>query len=198
MNPRTNPRTPPATPGRPPSAVRAPVVLIDGRSGSGKTELAAALVRAWPSAQLVRLDSVYPGWGGLDAGSRAVSDEILLAHRWRRWDWAAGTFADEPAHTLDPSHPLIIEGCGALTAASRRLATLALWVELDAPRRKQRALQRDGKMYVPHWDEWAAQEDAIIEREHPQELADVIIDGLHAARDAARWRRLAEAASMGE
>ena len=180
------------------SVFTAPVVLIDGRSGSGKTELAAALAREWPAAQLVRLDNVYPGWGGLEAGSRAVVDEILTRSRWRRWDWALSTFADEPPHELDPSHPLIVEGCGAVTGASARLATLALWVELDAGRRKQRALARDGETYVPHWDEWASQEDAIIAREQPAALADAIVDGEHAARDAIRWRVLAEAASMGE
>ncbi len=44
-------------------------ILIDGRSGSGKTELARAIVDDWPGAQLVRLDEVYPGWHGLAAAS---------------------------------------------------------------------------------------------------------------------------------
>lgn len=152
-------------------------ILIDGRSGSGKTKVANGLLEAMPDAQLVRLDELYPGWDGLEAGSRHVHDFILAAERprWRRWDWIAG----EPAewHELDPARPIIIEGFGALSRENRALATLGIWVELDAETRKQRALDRDGDTYAPHWDRWAAQEDAFIEREHPQDLADLVIDG---------------------
>ncbi|MEO8095730.1 MAG: hypothetical protein ABI632_12485, partial [Pseudolysinimonas sp.] len=41
-----------------------PVVLIDGRSGAGKTTLARELAPL-VGAQLVSLDDVYPGWDGL-------------------------------------------------------------------------------------------------------------------------------------
>lgn len=151
-----------------------PIVLIDGRSGSGKTEL-GTLVAAHLDAQLIRLDDLYPGWHGLDAGSRAVVTDILRAHRWRRWDWTTSAFAEE--HTVDPARPLVIDGCGSLTEASRRLATLGVWVELDDGHRKVRALARDGVDYEPHWDEWAAQELRFIERENPKAFADLVLDG---------------------
>lgn len=159
-----------------------PVVLIDGRSGSGKTTLARALAAAIDDAQLVRLDDFYPGWDGLDAGSRMVVDDVLDPESpgWRGWAWEH----DRPAswHPLDPLRPLVIEGCGALSRASRARATLAVWVELDARTRKARALARDGDGYAPYWDRWSAQEDAFIDREHPQALADLIIDETEAAR----------------
>ena len=148
-------------------------ILIDGRSGSGKTELARSIVSHWPEAQLVRLDDVYPGWDGLDAASAAVPG-ILTQHRWRQWDWVMGRAADW--HELDPQRPLIIEGVGAISRASRPLADLALWVELDDDTRKQRALARDGDTYAPHWDRWAAQELRFIAREDPRGLADVIME----------------------
>ena len=37
------------------------ILLIDGRSGSGKSELATAIAAATGS-QVVRLDDLYPGW----------------------------------------------------------------------------------------------------------------------------------------
>ena len=160
-----------ATPARP------DIVLIDGRSGSGKTELARAMVLEKPALQLVRMDDLYPGWDGLEAGSRHVHDYLLAAsaRRWQRWDWAAG----EPAewHVLDPSRPVLVEGCGALSRENRALAAYAIWVELDEPTRKARALARDGELYAPHWDAWAAQEDAFIARENPRALADIVVDG---------------------
>ena len=63
---------------------------------------------------------------------------------------------------------------GALTAASRALADLAIWVEADDAIRKQRSLVRDGDTYRPHWDRWAAQEDEFIDRCHPRRSADLI------------------------
>jgi uridine kinase len=153
-----------------------PVVLIDGRSGSGKSTLAPRLSAAL-SAQLVRLDDIYPGWDGLQRASEHIGRFLLGAPRprWRRWDWAA----DEPAewHRIDAARPLVIEGCGALSRHNRALATFGIWVELDAVSRKQRALERDGEDYAPHWDRWAAQEAIFAEREHPLDLADVILDG---------------------
>jgi hypothetical protein len=159
-----------------------PIVLLDGRSGSGTTKLARALVEAWGGpVTLIRLDDIYPGWDGLAAASEHIREHVLepLAAGgepcWRRWDWAA----DAPAewHGLDPSRPLLIEGCGALSRSTRALASFALWVELDPQTRKRRALSRDGDAYRPHWDRWAAQEQEFIEREHPASLADLLIDG---------------------
>lgn len=153
-------------------------MLIDGRSGSGKTDLARAVVEGWPRAQLLRLDDLYPGWDGLDAGSAAVAG-ILAENRWRSWDWAS----DAPGvwHELDPQRPLVVEGVGALSRASRPLADRAIWVELDAATRKARALRRDGDAYAPFWDRWAAQEEAFIARERPRDLADLVVDGTDVA-----------------
>jgi uridine kinase len=150
------------------------IILIDGRSGSGKTELGFAVADAL-GAQLVRLDDLYPGWQGLEAGSELVRTDVLGRRRWTRWDWASGALAEE--HVVDPDRPLVIEGSGALSRANRAMATLGVWVELDAPTRKARALARDGEAYEPHWDEWAAQEQVFVDRERPDVLADIRIDG---------------------
>lgn len=152
-----------------------PVVLVDGGSGSGKTTLAPSLAQAL-DAQLVRLDDIYPGWDGLEAATAHVHEFVLSSDpRWQRWDWTA----DAPAewHLLDANRPLVIEGCGSLSRANRQLATFGIWVELDAESRKVRALERDGEAYAPYWDRWARQEAAFAGREHPQLLADVIVDG---------------------
>ncbi len=148
------------------------IFLIDGRSGAGKTELASAMLQREQGAQLVRLDDIYPGWGGLDAGSDAVPGILTTLH-WQRWDWSTSQLAEW--HELDPDRPIIVEGVGALSRASRPFADRAVWVETDDATRKRRALARDD-YFAEHWEAWAAQEERFIARENPRALADLIVD----------------------
>ena len=160
------------------------VILIDGPSGSGKSTLADALVSAWPgesAPQLIRLDDIYAGWRGLAAAGEHVTQNILeplaagLPARWQRYDWATGALAEW--HAVDPSHPLVIEGCGVLTRSNAALADLAIWLDTDLAVRKARALARDGDVYAPHWDDWQRQWEDFSAAEDPAGLADILLDG---------------------
>jgi uridine kinase len=153
---------------------RRPVVLIDGRSGAGKTVLAEAIAPRL-DAQLISLDELYPGWEGLEAGSEAVHETVLRARApgWTRWDWTAARPAEW--HPVDPGRAIVIEGCGALSAANRALASFGIWLELDADERRRRSSQRDHGRFDRFWQPWADQEDAFIAREHPRERADVVL-----------------------
>lgn len=163
------------------SQARGRRILIDGRSGSGKTELARAIAADWPDAQLVRTDDLYPGWAGLAEGS-ALVPAVLTTGRYRVWDWAEGRYGEE--RVLDVERPIIVEGVGALSRASRPLADFAVWVEYPAPERKARALARDGADFEGHWDDWAAQEDAFLHAERPRVLADAVVRG----NDVTDWQ----------
>lgn len=164
-------------------SVANPVVLIDGRSGAGKSSLAARIAERWPLAgrvQVVALDSLYPGWDGLDDGVRRAEEWILRPHgrgligTWRRWDWTAGEEAE--SHAVDPALGVIIEGSGVLTPTTARLADLRVWVEAPEPVRRRRALDRDGETYRPHWERWAAQEARHVERDDPRSAATRIVE----------------------
>lgn len=159
-----------------------PVVLIDGRSGAGKTSLAARVASDWPLAghpQSIALDSLYPGWDGLDEGVERAREGILHPHArglvgtWHRWDWERQ--ADAEAHAVDPALGIILEGCGALTPATARLADVRVWVDAPEESRKRRALTRDGDGFRPHWERWAAQEHRHLERDDPRSLADIVL-----------------------
>jgi hypothetical protein len=161
-----------------PAAGRA-VILLDGGSGAGKTSLAALVADAWRAArgeelQVVSLDDVYPGWQGLAAGSAAVPQILAGAGPgYRRWDWDTS----QPADWVDVDHrrPILVEGCGALTLATARLATCRVWLELDEPVRKARALARDNGGYHPYWDIWASQELLHWRDNRPWTLADLTV-----------------------
>lgn len=160
-----------------------PVVLIDGRSGAGKTSLTRRLVERWPDGgrvQMLALDSVYPGWDGLRRGADYVRERVLAPHArgavgvWRRWDWEAHERAE--ASEIEPALPLIVEGAGVLTPETALLAGIRVWVGAPDAERRRRALDRDGDAYRPHWERWAAQEAAHLAEHDPVSLASVVID----------------------
>jgi cytidylate kinase len=152
---------------------RRAVVLIDGRSGTGKTTLGARIAELL-GAQLVHLDDLYPGWDGLRAAADAVVTDVLGAPSgYRRWDWVADAPADWAS--VDPDLPIVVEGCGALSRASAPLASLRVWLEADDTVRWDRAIGRDGEVFAREWDRWAAQEQAFIAAEDPAALADAVL-----------------------
>ncbi|WP_235426519.1 ATP-binding protein [Curtobacterium sp. MR_MD2014] len=149
------------------------VVLVDGRSGTGKTTLGDA-VAARLGARVVHLDDVYPGWDGLRAAADAVVSDVLgTPSGYRRWDWERS----EPAEwvSIESHVPLVVEGCGALSRGSAPHATLRVWLEADDDVRRDRAIGRDGEVFAREWERWAAQERAFIAAEAPAELADLVL-----------------------
>jgi uridine kinase len=154
------------------------VVAIDGRSGAGKTSLAAELSGRL-NAPVVSLEDLYGGWDGLERGIDLLVASVLEplaageAARVPRYDWVAGEWT-EPA-VLDPPGVLIVEGVGAGARRAARFESLLVWLEVPAPMRKSRALGRDGETFAPYWDQWAAQEDLMLAREHTPDRADITI-----------------------
>lgn len=149
------------------------VVLVDGPACSGKTTLAEEIAHGL-RASLLSMDSLYPGWGGLEVGSSMVAGSVLAAENpgYTRWDWEAG----KPTgwHRVNPRKSLVIEGSGALSAANRALASYGVWIHLPLAERRKRKLQRDGSRHLEHWDHWAMQERAFYQRERPDLLADSV------------------------
>lgn len=51
----------------------------------------------------------------------------------------------------------------------------SMWVECPGELRRIRALDRDGEMFAPHWETWAAQEDRHLASERPLSLVDEVV-----------------------
>lgn len=155
------------------------ILGVDGRSGSGKTDLAAAIARRVP-ATVVHLDDLYAGWRGLAGALPVICTGLiapLLAGRpghYRRYDW----MADRPADvvTVPPADLVIIEGVGALAVQCVAAYSLRVWLDAPADTRKRRALARDGDTFAPHWGEWAEQEDEVFARHPARDSADLVLD----------------------
>nr|WP_254259254.1 hypothetical protein [Leucobacter chinensis] len=152
---------------------RAGVVIIDGRSGSGKTSLAASLAPLMGAA-ILHMDDLYEGWHGFLAAPDTLV-RALETGRYRRYDWHLGALAE--TRELDRDTPLIIEGCGSLTRTTLDAAAvfggqvLSVWLECPLAVRKSRAIARDGQVFAPYWEDWAQQEAAHMMREAPEKIA---------------------------
>jgi len=51
-----------------------------------------------------------------------------------------------------------------------------IWIEADRNVRFRRGMQRDGDSYLPHWQGWAALEEALFTGDGTRARADLILD----------------------
>ncbi len=164
--------------GAPPQCGDTAVVAVDGPSGSGKTTLARGLVDAL-ECPVVHMDELYPGWDGLAESVPLLVDHVLTplaagrAATYRTWDWDAGRWGR--SRSVEPCPYLVVEGCGAGVGRAGELAAVRVWVEAPRPERMRRGLTRDGETFRPHWERWAAQEEALYAADRTREHADVLV-----------------------
>lgn len=159
------------------------VVAIDGRSGAGKTTLAhgvAAALSAYGTVEVVHMDQLYPGWDGLAESSELLATRVLepisraSSAAYDRWDWQEGGW--DGTVRVEPADFLVVEGCGASVGPARPFAAVTVFMEADRDVRRDRGLARDGETYRPHWQRWAAQEEAVFASDDTKSRSDLVID----------------------
>ena len=172
------------------------VVAIDGRSGAGKTTLAlgvAAGLRSYGTTAIVHMDHLYPGWDGLGESSEILATRVLEAisrassAAYAQWDWEAGGW--DGTVVLEPTDFLVIDGSGSSVGPARAYAAVGVFVDADPMLRMSRGLARDGDTYRPHWQRWAAQEDAIFAADDTRARADLVIDTTRRGLRSAGWNQ---------
>jgi adenylate kinase family enzyme len=157
-----------------------PIVLIDGRAGSGKStfadKLQQQLFRDGESApRVIHMDNIFEGWEGLSLGSDYLVRFILnpLSRKevasWQDWSWVRNERSSW--REFSGGTPLIVEGCGALTERSKEHAYLSIWLEASEETRRARWLERE--RHLDKFDFWAAQELDFYAREKSKSLADL-------------------------
>jgi energy-coupling factor transporter ATP-binding protein EcfA2 len=158
------------------------LVAVDGRSGSGKTTIAALLAATVPGAAVVHTDDV--AW----AQARFDWAELLRDGVLRPVRAGSGVSWTPPAWEPNGRHgvievpagaPLVlVEGVGV----SRRDLTgwfdLRLWVQSDLDEAHARGIERDGRPDAEDfWAAWMTEEVPFLAADRPWERADVIVAG---------------------
>ncbi len=170
------------------SGTPTPIILIDGRTGSGKTTFAGALQnrlfqKGESAPRVIHMDDLYDGWDGLQTGVDYLLRQVLnpLSRRegasWQEYDWTAsartGAWREFRGGT-----PLIIEGVGALSRIAAEQADITVWLEAAQAVRQARIATRntagdgDGSWFAM----WTAQEADFYAREKSKEIAELIIE----------------------
>jgi dephospho-CoA kinase len=158
-----------------------PIVLIDGRAGSGKStfaeKLQQQLFRDGESApRVIHMDNIFEGWEGLSLGSDYLVRFILnpLSRKevasWQDWSWVRNERSSW--REFSGGTPLIVEGCGSLTERSKEHAEISIWLEASEEIRRERWLKRE--RHLDKFDFWAAQELDFYAREKSKSLADLV------------------------
>lgn len=171
---------------------------IDGRSGVGKTRLAAAVAEQLGTrgrrAIVLSMDDLYAGWHGLSGVGATLCRDVVAPIRQgrrprvRRYDWTQGAFG-RPA-TLLVEDVLILEGVGSTVHRCRGALDLTVWVQASRTTRLARAEHRAGQGdFAGHAAIWERQELALFGPDRypeAQQGFDLVVDTTDAdtVRDA--------------
>jgi hypothetical protein len=167
------------------------VLLVDGRSGSGKTTFAEAAASLLGGA-LVHTDDL--AWHH-DA---IAWDDLALEHvigPWRRGEavdhrppgWVAQG-RDGSVTVEEGVRVLVLEGVGAGRASLTAHADAVVWVQADRDEARERGLRRDVELGRTRaeaerfWDEWMAAEEPFLADDRPWDRADLVVRA-----DAGGW-----------
>ncbi|HEY8651628.1 MAG TPA: hypothetical protein VIL87_00840 [Dermatophilaceae bacterium] len=167
------------------SAEKPALVLVDGRSGGGKSTFAGRLSQLLDGA-LVHSDDI--AWHHDPIHWADVLVEGVIAP-WRRGDaihfrppgWVA---QDRPgAVDLPPNPVLIVEGVGAGRSGLAAVAELVVWVQSDRAEARRRGIARDVELgrtpddAEDFWDEWMRAEEPFLANDQPWTRASPVVNG---------------------
>ncbi|MGE5672261.1 MAG: uridine kinase family protein [Mycobacterium leprae] len=175
------------------------LIGIDGGGGSGKSTCARLLGEARADLTVLHMDDFYHPSGermpgppsakpvGADFDWQRVKRQVLdplvadRAGRYQIYDWDRDRVA-EAWYPVPVGGIVVVEGCYSIRPELAGLYDFRIWV--DSPRclRLARGLARDGEEARDRWEnEWMAAEELYVAAYHPEQRADLVLDGSGAA-----------------
>ncbi len=170
------------------------LILVDGRSGGGKSTFAERGARLLDGA-VVHSDDIAWHLDPIDWAEVLVNGVIAP---WRRGEavsfrppgWAAK--GRRGAVEVPPCPLLVVEGVGAGRAGLAAGAELVVWVQSDRDEARRRGLTRDVELgrspeeAAAFWDEWMQAEEPFLAADRPWSRASLVVNGT--PPDATRTR----------
>jgi len=171
------------------------VVAIDGRSGTGKSTLAACIARV-VGATVVDQDDFYSGGSLEDWRALTVSGKVDRVIDWRRvrtqvleplragkmaswhpFDWESMAGLAAQTISVSPSPIVILDGAYSSRRELADLVDLSILVVLPEDERRKRLLIREGEVYVDAWQSvWDDAEALYFGTLRPPDLFDIVIE----------------------
>ena len=168
------------------------IIAIDGRSGVGKSTLAAGLAQKM-QAVCIEGDDFFAG--GVDLREDAAEALAAACIDWRRqrrvleqlkqgrsaqynpFDWQAfdGSLSEIPVQ-VQAREIILLEGVYSARPELRDLVDLTVLVRLPEAERQQRLLAREGE--ISDWErQWHRAEDWYFDNIAPESSFDLVVDG---------------------
>ena len=166
------------------------VLALDGRCGSGKTTMAAALAEQFPDSIVLHTDDFYlppadrvPGWEHIPCANMDLTrlrDEVLRPAKagkpvpYRAYCCREGTY--RPAQLL-PAQPLVIlEGSYSHHPLLTDCETLRVFVTCSQAEQTRRLRAREGARYANFAARWIPLEEGYFAQYGIEERADFVVD----------------------
>ena len=169
----------------------APVVLaLDGRCGSGKTTMAAALAEQFPDSTVLHTDDFYlppadrvPGWEQIPCANMDLArlrDEALRpAYEGQPVPYRAYSCREGrclPVQQLSTQPLVILEGSYSHHPLLAGYETLRVFVTCSKPEQTRRLQAREGGCYQSFAARWVPLEEAYFSHYHIENKADFVMD----------------------
>lgn len=166
------------------------VVAIDGRCGSGKTTLAAALAEHFPASLTLHMDDFYlplgqraPDWENTPCANmdldRFLAEALAPARagqtvRYRAYSCARGAL--EPERLLAPQPLVLVEGSYSHHPKLAGFYHHKIFVTCPAEEQARRLMAREGERYSNFARRWIPLEEEYFAAWQIPQKADRILD----------------------
>ena len=172
--------------GKPARVGRAKLIGIDGHGGAGKSSLADLLAKKL-QAEVLHTDD-FASWDNPKNWWPLLIKRVLepmaagaASLSYPRSKWWEG-HDREPIVDQPVTDVMILEGVSSLRSEFRRYLSLGVFIAVSREICLERGIARDAGMgtrekITKQWEKWFDDESGYIERDHPEEFADVVIDG---------------------
>lgn len=171
------------------------LVALDGRSGAGKSSIAATIAQRLEGVAITA-DDFWVGGSNDEWDTRSPREKSNLAIDWRRlraevleplfagqvaawhpFDWKSGHGLSPDVIHSEPRRLIVLDGAYSTRPELQDIIDLSILVEVpDDTDRRERLLSREGEEYMRDWHvRWGVAEDYYFSHVTPRSSFNVIL-----------------------